>query len=90
MSREEFSNRYKQQIQQILDGLYETQQFSNNDDVESIYNGNLVSRLDFTADYQHLIDRQIQIYEICQEVIPEPVLYEIPVAIAEKSETKET
>lgn len=39
---------------------------------------NLISGIECAQDYEHFID-EIKIYEYALEVIPEPIIYEVPV-----------
>lgn len=68
----------------MLDELYSSQKFKTVDEVQSFYNGNLVSVIDFAEEYQNIIERHAQIYEIATEIMSEPIVYEVPVDIRDK------
>jgi hypothetical protein len=49
----------------------------------------LVSVIDFADEYQNLMEKHAQIYEIPTEVVCEPIVYEVPVDVRERLETSE-
>jgi tartrate dehydratase beta subunit/fumarate hydratase class I family protein len=71
----------------VFDEIYSSQKIKTVDEVQSFYNGNLVSVIDFADEYQNIIERHAQIYEIPVELMSEPIVYEVPVDVRDKIET---